>query len=196
MNSAICCDGIHFLKECDDNEFDIIFTSPPFKNEDVTGDYWSFYDDIVNESIRVANKVAIIIHTSTKMNDFITKYQPKRTLIWGKGIVKYAYRYNPIYVFQPTDNYKVNKYIYSDTFGITPIAGKKKVHKYEDPLALYYELIKMFKGCTSIHDPFCGSGTTLVAAHHLGLQYSGTDINDEYVSLTNNRLLNIEPLNF
>lgn len=172
----------------DDDSVDIILTSPPFKEEDISGDYWEFYDAIVSESNRVAEKAVLIIHTSTKMNEFVSRYWPKRTLIWSKGIVKYSYRYNPIYVFQPNDDYKVNKYIYSDTFGIPPIMGSVKVHRYEDPVILYYELLKMFKGCSSVHDPFCGSGTTLEAAHRLGMTATGTEIEPENVALSLERV--------
>lgn len=182
------CDGIEHLKLMPDNSVDIILTSPPFKEEDIKGDYWDFYDDIVTESCRVASKAVVIIHTSTKMNDFISRYRPKRMLVWGKGMVKYSYRYNPIYVFQPSDEYKVNRYIYSDTFGISPIVGSKKIHKYEDPVILYYELLKMFKGCESVHDPFCGSGTTLEAAVRLGMRFSGTDIVKENVDMSRLRV--------
>jgi len=182
------CDAIEKLKSMEDNSVDIILTSPPFKEEDISCDYWAFYDDIVSESCRVAAKAVLIIHTSTKMNEFITRYNPKRTIIWGKGMVKYSYRYNPIYVFQKSDDYKVNKYIYSDTFGISPIVGSAKSHKYEDPVSLYYELLKMFKGCESVHDPFCGSGTTLEAAVRLGMQFSGTDIIKENVDMSRLRV--------
>lgn len=182
------CDAIEHLKSMADNSVDIILTSPPFKDEDIDGDYWAFYDNIVHESIRVASKAVIVIHSSTKMNEFISRYKPKRTLIWSKGVVKYSYRYNPIYVFQPSDDYKVNRYIYSDTFGVPPIVGSAKVHRYEDPVVLYYELLKMFKGCESVHDPFCGSGTTLEAATMLGLRASGTDIEEDYVALSKERV--------
>ena len=39
-----------------------------------------------------------------------------------------------------------------------------------------------------IIDPFCGSGTTLVAAHELGRRGVGLDINPQFVDMSNRRL--------
>ncbi len=156
-----------------DNSVDLVFTSPPFKDEDVEGDYWNFYEKAFNEMHRIASKAIIIIHSSTKMNEIIKRWSPKRTLIWGKGIIAPTYRYNPIFVYQKSDKYKVNKYIYTDTFGIAPVKNKDKIHKYQDPLFLYISVLKMFKNCNSVLDPFIGSGTTALAANELGLDCYG-----------------------
>ncbi len=37
-------------------------------------------------------------------------------------------------------------------------------------------------------DPFCGSGTTLVAAKELGRNYIGMEQNSEYYSISKDRL--------
>ena len=162
-----------------DKSVDMVFTSPPFKEEDVDGDYWGFYDQCFNEMTRVCRKVLCIIHSSTKLNSLITNYPPKRLLIWGKGMTLYSYRYNLILVYQLDDKYKVNKYIWSDTFGVEAVTGKWKVHKYQDPELLYETIIKMFKGCNVILDPFCGSGTTARVCRRLGLNCVGIDLNIE-----------------
>lgn len=174
----------------DDNSVDLVFTSPPFKDEDVEGDYWEFYSNAFNEMYRIASKAVIIIHSATKMNEIIKRYPPKRTLIWVKGIIAPSWRYNPIFVYQKSDEYKVNKYIYSDTFGILPIKGKSdiKIHKYQDPVELYTAILKMFKECESVLDPFMGSGTTAVAAKKIGLTYYGFEIDSENWKICNKRL--------
>lgn len=195
MNKIIIGDCREVLKELPDNSIDIIFTSPPFKDEDVEGDYWTFYDEFFKEAYRVAGKALIIIHSATKMNEHITRYPPKRTMIWGKGIIAAAWRFNPIYVYQKTEEYKINKYIWCDCFGVTPIKGNVKVHKYQDPLTLYKTVLSMFKGCNSFCDPFTGSGTTLRAVQELsnerGEEYFclGIEQNPEYEPLILERTL-------
>ena len=87
-------DSRQLLKGYPDNSFDCVFTSPPFKDEDVASDYWEFYNGVFEEIIRVSSKVAIIIHSATKMNEIIARYPPKRTLIWGKGMIQASYRYS------------------------------------------------------------------------------------------------------
>jgi len=171
------------MKKFPGNSFDIVLTSPPFKDEDAEGDYWQFYDAFFQEALRVASKAVLIIQSATRLNEIITRYPPKRTMIWGKGVIAASWRYNPIFVYQLSDEYKVNKYIWTDTLGVTPVNGCNKAHPYQDPDSLYYELLKMFKGCYTVLDPFCGSGTTLRACEELGLRGVGIDINPDHLTL-------------
>jgi hypothetical protein len=164
-----------------DNSVDMTFTSPPFKDEDVDGNYWELYDLWMNEILRVTSKVAIIINSANRLNTIIQRWPPKRTMIWGKGISCYSWRWNPVLVYQISDNYKVNKYIWGDAFGVESVTGKWKVHKYQDPLLLYQTIIAMFKDCQTILDPFVGSGTTILAARNLGRSAIGIDLSYTYL---------------
>lgn len=57
------------------------------------------------------------------------------------------------------------------------------------PLELCQRLVRMFSMPKDlIIDPFCGSGTTLVAAHELGRRGVGLDINPQFVDMSNRRL--------
>jgi DNA modification methylase len=169
-------------------EFDMVITSPPFKEEDVAGDYWKIYDEWWRGMMRVASKVVCVIHSATKLNHLIAHYPPKRTIVWGKGISCYAWRWNPILVYQISDDYKVNKFIWSDSFGVESVTGQWKVHKYQDPDLLYETIIKMFVGCNTVLDPFCGSGTTGRACAKLQKAFTGIDLNADYIELTKKRL--------
>lgn len=171
-----------------DNQFDILFTSPPFKDEDVDGDYWEFYDKFFEQARRITEKVVCVIHTSTKLNQIIKQYPPTRTIIWGKGVSQYSYRWNPVYVYQQSEEYKINKYIWCDVFGVEAINGKWKSHPYQDPPLLYKTIIGMFKGCRTCIDPFMGSGTTLEACRHVGIDCIGIDLNPDHCRKTKRRL--------
>ncbi len=66
-------------------------------------------------------------------------------------------------------------------------------HPTVKPLALMEKLVKLTvpKGYGNIVlDPFAGSGTTLVAAKNLGIDYFGIEINQEYVDIAKKRLEN------
>jgi site-specific DNA-methyltransferase (adenine-specific) len=57
------------------------------------------------------------------------------------------------------------------------------------PLYIIQELVKLLSNSGDIVlDPFCGSGTTCVAAKNLGRKYLGIEINPEYVSLSEERI--------
>ena len=188
MNIVINADCIKYMQNIRDNAFDIVLTSPPFKDEDVDGDFWTFYDSFFKECMRVCSKVCIIIFSATKMNEVIQRYPPKRTMIWGKGVVKYSWRYNPIFVYQKSEDYKVNKYIWSDVFGIPPLFGINKVHKYQDPVDLYSTILSMFKDCKTVLDPFAGSGTTGIAAIRNNMLYTLVDIDARNVEIIKDRV--------
>lgn len=166
---------------------DMVFTSVPFKEEDVEGDYWEQYDKWFKGMMDSATKLVVIIHSATKLNTLIQKYPPKRTMIWGKGISQYSWRWNPILVYQISDEYKVNKFIWCDVFGVESVIGKWKVHKYQDPELLYETIIKMFK-VQSVLDPFMGSGTTGVVCKKLGIDFTGIEMDKEKFEVAKNRI--------
>jgi adenine-specific DNA-methyltransferase len=169
-------DCLKVMATMPDKCVDITFTSPPFKDEDVNGDYWVEYDKWMKEIFRITDKVVIIINSATRLNEIIRRYPPKRTMVWGKGIVQYAWRWNPIFVYQISEDYKVNKYIWSDCFGAEAINGGWKVHIYQDPEILYNCILSMFKGCKIAFDPFLGSATTIITAKENGMIGLGCEI--------------------
>jgi site-specific DNA-methyltransferase (adenine-specific) len=57
------------------------------------------------------------------------------------------------------------------------------------PLYIVQELVKLLSNNGDVVlDPFCGSGTTCIAAKNLGRNYLGIEINPEYVSLSEERI--------
>ncbi|OQX07727.1 MAG: DNA modification methylase [Desulfobacteraceae bacterium IS3] len=59
------------------------------------------------------------------------------------------------------------------------------------PIYIIQELIKLLsKTDDFVLDPFCGSGTTCIAAKNLRRNYLGIEINSEYVDLANERIKN------
>ncbi len=69
------------------------------------------------------------------------------------------------------------------------ISGETGLHTAQKPIKLMQTLIELTtqKG-QIVLDPFCGSGTTLVAAKLLKRNYIGFEINAEYVQLAEDRL--------
>lgn len=67
--------------------------------------------------------------------------------------------------------------------------NEKRYHPTQKPLTLMKRIISDFTEVTDIvFDPFAGSGSTLIAAKHLGRKYIGIEIDPEYVKIANDRL--------
>jgi site-specific DNA-methyltransferase (adenine-specific) len=67
---------------------------------------------------------------------------------------------------------------------------RKNTHPTCKPIKLMSYLISLFsrEGGDIVLDPFCGSGSTLIAAKMLKRQYIGIDINQEYIEIAKKRL--------
>ena len=66
--------------------------------------------------------------------------------------------------------------------------SKGRVHPHQKPVSLMEMLIGKMPTANIILDPFCGSGTTCVAAKKLGRRYIGIDISPEYCEIARSRL--------
>lgn len=68
--------------------------------------------------------------------------------------------------------------------------GESGFHPTQKPISLMKTLIELTtQEGQLVVDPFCGSGSTLVAAKELNRNYIGIDINPDYVSTSINRVL-------
>ena len=74
------------------------------------------------------------------------------------------------------------------SYGRTPVS-EHVGHPTQKPLFLCSQLVRVFTDVGElVVDPFCGSGSSLVAAQFLGRRVAGCDVEAKYVSLTLNRL--------
>lgn len=71
------------------------------------------------------------------------------------------------------------------------IFPKEKQHITAKPLGLMRQLVKICEPGGLIVDPFCGRGTTLVAAKEAGYKYIGSDLMAHNIEITNQRLAEI-----
>ena len=72
--------------------------------------------------------------------------------------------------------------------------GKVRVHTAQKPLKLMREIVGLFSNPGElICDPFCGSGSTLVAAKLEGRNAIGIDLDEQNVTVARDRLANTRP---
>ena len=79
--------------------------------------------------------------------------------------------------------------IWTEGLQLSPFSDERVDYPTQKPLKLLDRIIKASSNQGDVVlDPFCGSGTTLVAAHRLGRKYIGIDQNPEAVRIAQSRL--------
>ncbi len=76
---------------------------------------------------------------------------------------------------------------FPDTFTTTEQADPNG-HPCPKPIGLWLRICERLGAWNIVLDPFCGSGTTCVAAKMLGRRYIGIDVSPEYVRIAQERL--------
>jgi len=72
---------------------------------------------------------------------------------------------------------------------IPPESAKRVGHPAPFPIALAERVIHLYSYAGDVVlDPFCGSGTTCLAAQRLGRRWVGYEINEEYCALARRRV--------
>lgn len=158
---------------------DFTLTSPPYKNEDVPFEYYKWFSEFLEQVKKSTKHFAFIFNSSTRLIEICRRFDPVRILLWYKVPSMFAYKYEPIFLFNCGTDLKINKYIYRDLFNYMPV--RKSKISYKNPIKLYEELLKIIKnaGGKTILDPCLGSGTTMEAAQNLQLNCIGIEIDNE-----------------
>lgn len=117
-------------------------------------------------------------------------------LIWYKGSTAHAPKpdYGPKRTYEAILFANKGKMMVQHTGTdviITPgVLPKEKLHPAEKPVPLLLELMKYsFLPGMSIMDPFCGCGSTLVAAKEFGLTAYGIEFEEKFANIARQRLM-------
>ena len=132
-----------------------------------------------------------------------TKWTIRQEIIWDRMIAGNirGWRFWQIeeriyWLYKPINNNKIGIELGSKHALLTSIwrfsPERKNEHPAPFPIILptriIYSILENKKGI--ILDPYCGSGTTLVASKLLEKNYIGIDISPEYLKMTNSRIKN------
>jgi len=135
-----------------------------------------------------------------------TKWVIRQEIIWDRMIAANlrGWRFWQVeeriyWLYKPKDNNLIGEELKSRHALLTSIwripPEKDNPHPapfpIELPTRIIFSIFDDEKGKVVI-DPYCGSGTTLVAAKLLGHHFIGIDISEEYVEFAKSRLLNAE----
>ena len=186
-NKIICDDCMNILKQLPDKSVDLILTDPPYP--DYHTELYGYKEGMIDFLKQFSCKQ--LIFWSTKI-DFPLDYFAIH--IWDK-LVGCASEYERIFERNSTNRqwrmfraYVMNSTV-AASFGGDIFYG----HPSQKPIKLIKKLVEEYSNLGDlILDPFCGSGTTCVAAKLLGRNYIGIDISQAYVDIARNRLRDTE----
>ena len=116
-----------------------------------------------------------------------------KPLIWDKVNAGMGYHYRCRYEFiimlDKGKNRKLNDLGISDILWYKRIDGKDRLVPTQKPVGLFQTLIKQStQPGEVVFDPFCGAGTTALAAKSTGRGYIVSDISEKAVEITNKLL--------
>ena len=194
-NTIICGDCLEVMKDWPDGCVDLVLTDPPYPREFLP--CWSILSDISRQSLKpnkycvaysgtmflpeVHNRLgehltyqwqAVLVHAGA--NQFL---HPRRVIIGSKPVLIYC---------NGLKGEKRNGYLLDTIRGT---GRDKEFHEWGQEFKELQHLIDYYSDVNDlILDPFCGSGTTCVAAKMLGRRYIGIDISPEYCQIAEDRL--------
>jgi len=207
VNKIICGDCLDLIDKVPDKSIDVILTDPPYglNKEGIQNDVdlSTFYKSLP-ECYRVLKEDGwFITFFSTKFLPMLFRNNPfsyfwQVILYCPEGMVKSPIgmtKFMSCFVFKKGNPRMVerNKDLFIDTPGkmVEPDEGFIN-HPTPKPKYFVKEVLKMFtEEGDLVLDPFIGSGSTAVACKQLNRTFIGFEINQEYVTLANKRLINL-----
>lgn len=199
INKIYCGDCLEFMKGMDDNSVDLVLTDPPYgigmhkqiglkKGE--KGNKWAKFSNHKWDDSPPDKKCFDQIFRTSKNQiiwggNYFGLPASRCFLIWDK-----INRCDYADCEMAWTNYDTSARIF--TYGRGNMQGfryPERTHPTEKPVILMKWCMETrSKPNDLIFDPFCGSGTTCVAAKMLGRNYIGIDISEEYCEIARMRL--------
>ena len=134
-----------------------------------------------------------------------TKWCVKQEIIWDRMIAANirGWRFWQVderiyWLYKPVDNNKIGEELQSKHAQLSSIwrfpPERENPHPAPFPITLPARIITSILNENDglVLDPYCGSGTTLVAAKLLDKKYLGIDLSNEYIAFAQKRLANCE----
>lgn len=210
LNKIYCGDCLELMKEIPDKSIDLVLTDPPYginylsnyyvdKNpfklitNDTKFDFFEIYWDNIKSKLK-DDGCALIFHSYKQPFPNIAK----NIIIWVKnnwsaGDLEgdFGNQYESI-AYIPMPKFKLKSYRYSNVWHYDRVPPTKLTHPTEKPVEL---LCRCVESCCDIGgtvlDPFCGSGSSLHAAHIMNRKYIGIEIDTSHFNTAKNRIESI-----
>jgi len=202
VNKIICGDCLEVMKDWPDKCVDLVLTDPPYGKKYARGkNGWGVCENKptfkdVSWDKRPTNRVFTDIQRLADEQivfggNYFTDILPPTNgwIFWDKiGITTNKSVFADGELAWTSLNRVIKKYTLR-VMGFINDSKDIRQHPTQKPLELFFEIVRDYSNPNDlILDPFCGSGTTCVAAKMLGRRYIGIDISPEYCKIAEERL--------
>jgi site-specific DNA-methyltransferase (adenine-specific) len=204
INQIICGDCLDVMKDWPDKCVDLVLTDPPYGikisrksnhygnctelSRQANGDSW---DDTIptkeyfDEIFRISRN-QIIFGANYFWGNF---YATSCYIVWDKREDLPDVPFCDTEFAWTSFNKMSKKYVCRNHGFIKDSKDIKTGHPTQKPSELFREIISDFSTSSDIIlDPFCGSGTTCVAAELLGRKWIGIEISEDYCKIARRRV--------
>jgi len=204
INKIICRDCLEVMKEWPDNCVDLVLTDPPYnlnvnysEYEDNRDDYIDWCTVWLKESMRISVGVVSFTPGHQNLAMWLNICKPTWIACWWKPASMNhcplgASNWEPICIYGKRIGGGGCDVIRASII----VDSNLNEHPCPKPIIWGLKLIRLLTEGNLIFDPFCGSGTTCVAAKMLGRNYIGIDISEKYCEIARKRLRGVRPILF
>lgn len=221
-------DCLEFMADCDDESFDLAFTSPPYnkglridgnwsgavtksckasrfrdgygKHDDAMepDKYKAWQETVVKECYRLVSGALFYNHKQRIVNfecqlPLFANIPLRQIIIWdtGAGVNLHPGAFAPAHewiIVYAKPSFRLKSKKESAVGDVWRVSREKSDwHPAPFPVALPTKAFDA-TGCQSVLDPFCGSGSTLMAAKESGIKAVGCELSEEYCEKAADRL--------
>jgi len=176
----------------------------PYKDDYPEDEYQHNQINILNELFRIMKDDGSVFynHKNRIRNGFQispyewllkTKWKIKQELVWVNRSQNFdKIRFYPfserIYWMSKQKNTKFTNNLNLSDVNYWKSVGTKKKHKRAYPLEMVSDILKCFPQNLKVLDIYLGSGTTAIACHNLGFDFTGYEIDKEYFEAAKKRI--------
>ena len=206
-NKIICGDCLEVMRDMPDNSVDLVLTDPPYgignnityrknqcskraRSKDYGAYKWNNEipsKQIFSEILRTGEDQ--VIWGGNYFLDYGLLKATPAWLVWDKKNDTSSFAKCELAWTSYAHAIKIYRYLWNGMLQENMGSKEVRYHPTQKPLELMEWCIENYsKPNDLIFDPFCGSGTTCVAAKRLGRRYIGIDISEEYCDIARKRL--------
>lgn len=203
INSIINHDCLEVMREMEDESVDLTLTDPPYgidlSPNRVTSKFHKtkikndaeleWVPEFFEQLYRITKNVAYVFCGWSTVDSFMIEareagFKHKNTIVWDKGQFGMGWNFRPQYeliLLLCKSNFTTKSHSYANILKVQKIHHSKLTHVAEKPIDLLKILIEQAtEEGDVVFDPFCGSGSTLIASKELNRDYIGVELDEEH----------------